>query len=92
MSLENLKMIHHLKFSFNKLLGEVPKGVFQKIGTIMFMENSSFCGPWINLSPCFVYKYKSVWHIKRVIIPTNGFSDAMERSSLQQMDLVMPTC
>jgi hypothetical protein len=70
MSLENLKMLHHLNFSFNKLSGEVPKGgVFKKLGAMAFMGNLGLCGPWVSLSPCSAHKHKSVWHLKRVIIP-----------------------
>jgi hypothetical protein len=70
MSLENLKMLGHLNFSFNKLSGEVPKGgVFKKLHATTFMGNPNLCGPWVSLSPCFAHKHKSVWHMKRVIIP-----------------------
>eukprot|EP00253_Pinus_taeda_P022106 PITA_22106 len=70
MSLANLKMLNHLNFSFNKLSGEVPKGgVFKKIGATAFMGNPRLCGPWAGLSPCSSHKHKSVWHMKRVILP-----------------------
>eukprot|EP00253_Pinus_taeda_P034950 PITA_34950 len=69
-SLANLTMLQHLNFSFNKLLGEVPKeGVFKKIRATAFMGNLGLCGPWVNLPPCYAHKHKSVFNLKRVIIP-----------------------
>jgi hypothetical protein len=69
MSLENPKILHHLIFSFNKLLVEVPKGkYFKNCVSTMFMGNLGLYGPWISLSLSFSHKHKSVSHLKMVII------------------------
>ena len=45
MTLENLKMLIKLNFSFNILSGEVPKDeVFKILGAIEFIGNPRLCG------------------------------------------------
>jgi len=67
--LENIKMLCHLIFSFNKLSEEVPRGgVFKYLAATSFMGNIGLYGPWVGLSPCSTHKHKSVLHLKRVII------------------------
>ena len=69
MSLENLKMLSHLNFSFNKLSREVPKGVvFKKLGASLFIGNLGLCGTWVSFPPYFSNKHKSHSPLKRVII------------------------
>ena len=68
--LENIKMLCHLIFSFNKLSEEVPRGgVFKYLGATNFMGNLGLYGLWVCLSPCSTHKHKSVLHLKRVSIP-----------------------
>ena len=70
MSLENLKMLHHLNLSFNKLSGEAPKGgLFKKLGATAFTGNIGLCGSWVSLPPCSVNEHKIHSLLERVGMP-----------------------
>eukprot|EP00253_Pinus_taeda_P028348 PITA_28348 len=89
MSLENLKMLQHLNFSFNKLKGEVPKGgIFRRHRSGAFMGNLSLCGQWVQLQEGHGDIIQGLTHILRIWINIGPYVIYMPKIEVWEVEKI----